>query len=76
MTGSHIVLIFFYTNKWLVFRKKLEDLGERVGHCGVEDCLDELFTEEEMTSIKEFWQKGNQCFPSKILRILGESKPI
>ena len=59
-----------------VFRKKLEDVGERLGHCGVEDCLDELFTEEDMTSIKEFWQKGNQCFPSKIMRILGESKPI
>ena len=74
MTGSHIVLIFIYTNKCFFFRKKLEDLVERVGHCGVEDCLDELFTEEEMTSIKEFWQKGRQCFPSKIMRILGESK--
>ena len=49
-------------------------MEERLGHCGVEDCLDEVFTEEDWTTIKDLWKNGKQCFPSKIMRNLGESE--
>ena len=48
-------------------------MEERIGHCGVEDCLDDMFEEEDWTTIKDLWKNGKQCFPSKIMRNLGES---
>ena len=40
------------------------------------DHWSHLFQEDEINSITGFWREGLQCFPSKVMKILGESSMI